>query len=91
MMNGEVLKISLKNQQRLWEKCPYCGEKPQEIEWGDGYVFVKCVTCENDVNKKDKTSCVAYINEENTLVSALGILRKTWNRMCKENANEEEE
>lgn len=91
MMNGEVLKISLKNQQKMWEKCPVCGEKPQELDWGDGYLFVKCQTCAENPDLKEKVSCaVSYLSEENNIVKALGQVRDSWNRMCRDHKKETE-
>ena len=84
MENDEILKISLKNQQKMWEKCPVCGEKPQELDWGDGYLFVKCQKCAEEFpDRKDISCAVSYLSSENNLVKALGQIRDSWNRMCK--------
>lgn len=79
MENNEILKISLKNQQKLWEKCPYCGRKPKEVTWEDGRMTVECDNC---ISKPFQT--VGYDKDENDFKDVMQELRDAWNKMCLE-------
>ena len=78
MENNEILKINLKNQQKMQKKCPYCGRKPKEVEWGTRYLTVGCDECISM-----PFSTVGYGEDENDFKDVMQYLRDSWNRMCK--------
>ncbi len=79
MENNEILKISLKNQLKLWEKCPFCGRKPKEVLWQTGGMTVGCDEC---ISKPFST--VGYGEDENNFADVMQDLRGIWNKMCVE-------
>ena len=79
MEEDAILKINLKNQQKLWSRCPFCGRKPRNVEWATRRLTV---CCENDITKLFAT--VGYGPEENDFTDLMNELRENWREMASE-------
>lgn len=76
---GAIVKVKIKNF-RGRKRCPYCGVKPEEMEWSPEGIRI---WCENPKCNSNYKIFVAIPEEELDLVKMTRKLISDWGNYCK--------